>query len=77
MSQPIRLIDIPTSSADISDNTLKKNLRVLLMKPFHSITALLQAPPLGLLYISSSIREKLGNYVDVKIVDMNLQRMEP
>jgi radical SAM superfamily enzyme YgiQ (UPF0313 family) len=57
--------------------TKAKKLRILLLKPFQQIAAPLQAPPLGLLYISSSIRQQLGDYADIRIIDMKLLRMSP
>jgi len=54
-----------------------RKLRVLLLKPFQHINAPIQAPPLGLLYITSSIRAKLGKHADVRIIDMKLHSMEP
>lgn len=57
--------------------TPQRKLRVLLLKPFQSIAAPLQAPPLGLLYIASSIREALGDFAEIRIIDMKLHRMKP
>ncbi|MEZ5495045.1 MAG: radical SAM protein [Pseudomonadales bacterium] len=74
-SKIIRLKDIHEKIPASLPPTRK--LRILLLKPFQKITAPLQAPPLGLLYITSSIREKLGSNVDIKIIDMKLQRMIP
>ncbi|HSC76261.1 MAG TPA: radical SAM protein [Pseudomonadales bacterium] len=56
---------------------LARQLRILLLKPFQHINAPLQAPPLGLLYIVSSIRQKLGEYADIRVIDMKLHNMEP
>ncbi len=76
--QAIRLVE-PDSGKDAPESKLPlvRKLRVLLLKPFQHINAPLQAPPLGLLYITSSIREKLGKHADVRIIDMKLHNMEP
>lgn len=74
--QAIRLVnadEIPSQDA----LPLVRKLRVLLLKPFQQIGVPLQAPPLGLLYITSNIRKRLGKYADVRIIDMKLHNMEP
>lgn len=77
-TQAIRLVD-PSQHNELSQEHLPfvRKMRVLLLKPFQYINAPLQAPPLGLLYIASSLRAKLGEHVDIRIIDMKLHRMEP
>ncbi len=73
-SQFSEISSAPTAAAN---HVLTRKLRVLLLKPFQSIAAPLQAPPLGLLYIASSIREVLGDFAEIRIIDMKLHRMKP
>ncbi|MCC7515965.1 MAG: cobalamin-dependent protein, partial [Pseudomonadales bacterium] len=74
--QAIKLLESHHDEAETQPPLVRK-LRVLLLKPFQHIAAPLQAPPLGLLYIASSIRAELGDHADVRIIDMKLHRMEP
>ncbi len=51
---------------------LKRPLKVLLIKPYQNISALLHSPPLGLLYLVSTLRERFGDTVDIELLDMKL-----
>ncbi len=79
--QVLRLVDPQRepseTEANINNNTALRTLRILLLKPYQPINAPLQTPPLGLLYIVSSIREKLGPHAEIRIIDMKLHAMEP
>jgi radical SAM superfamily enzyme YgiQ (UPF0313 family) len=78
--QAIRLVDpqhTTTSQDDTSAHANVRRIRVLLLKPYQSINAPLQAPPLGLLYIVANMRQTLGEFADVRMIDMKLHNMEP
>jgi radical SAM superfamily enzyme YgiQ (UPF0313 family) len=49
-------------------------LRVLLVKPYQPTRLPIACPPLGLLYLAATLRQKFGNDVDVRVVDLSLQR---
>ncbi len=55
---------------------LSHPLRILLIKPFQPINALLHTPPLGLLYLISSLRERFGDAVNTELVDMKLRGLD-
>ncbi len=50
-------------------------LKVLLLKPYQPVVAAIQSPPLGLLYLLSSMRQRLGAAIDVKLIDMKVAAM--
>ncbi len=76
--QAIRIVDPRSVSAacDGADNSypIARRIRVLLLKPYQPIAVPTHSPPLGLLYITAGIREKLGDNVDIKIIDMKLHQ---
>lgn len=52
-------------------------LRILLVKPYQRSQGNLCTPPLGLLYLASTLRARLGARVDVRVVDLNLGQRTP
>ncbi|MBT8483951.1 MAG: cobalamin-dependent protein, partial [Phycisphaerae bacterium] len=52
-------------------------MRILLIKPYQTIGTWLAAPQLGLLYLTSSLRQRFGTDVDVRILDMKVNKQEP
>src|SRR5262245_66427676 len=50
-------------------------LRVLLLKPFQRTRLPVACPPLGLLYLASTLRLRFGPEVDVRVVDLSVQRL--
>lgn len=57
-----------------------KQLRVLLLKPYQPVVAAIQGPPLGLLYLVSSLRQAFAS-VDceliVDVIDLKLKQWQP
>ncbi len=53
-----------------------RRLRILLLKPYQPVVAAVQSPPLGLLYLTSSVRARFGNAVDIRVIDMKVARMQ-
>lgn len=51
-------------------------VRVLLVKPYQDVPARVAQPPLGLLYLASSLRHRFGDAVDVRVVDLK-SRAQP
>lgn len=68
---------IASSGEDSSVDEIKKypRLKVLLLKPYQKIVGAVQSPQMGILYLTSAIRERFHHYVDVRILDMKLERM--
>lgn len=52
-----------------------RRLRILLLKPYQPIPAAIQSPPLGLLYLTASIRERFGHHVDIRVIDMKVEQI--
>lgn len=50
-------------------------LNVLLLKPYQKVVAAIQSPPLGLLYLVASLRERFGDHINIKVVDMKVMGM--
>ncbi len=48
--------------------------RVLLVKPYQPTRLPIACPPLGLLYLASTLRQTFGADVDVRVVDLSLER---
>jgi len=46
-----------------------EKLRVLLVKPYQPVTLPVTSPPLGILYLASTLRQRLGSRVDVRAED--------
>lgn len=66
------------ATAGAGDGALQpvRCLRVLLLKPYQHVVASIQSPPLGLLYLVSTIREKFrGVEIDMRVVDMKVAEM--
>ncbi|MCC7517254.1 MAG: B12-binding domain-containing radical SAM protein [Pseudomonadales bacterium] len=59
---------------DGNDIVLRR-LKVLLLKPYQQVVASIQSPPLGLLYLVSSLREKFGDDIDIKVIDMKVEEL--
>lgn len=76
--QPIPLVNLDARdpAAPVAPGPLQRSLRILLLKPYQETPGPTQAPPLGLLYIASSIRQRLGAYAEVRLIDMKLLEME-
>lgn len=51
-------------------------IRILFIKPYRASVATVCTPPLGLLYLASSLREQIGN-VHIDLVDMRLAEETP
>jgi anaerobic magnesium-protoporphyrin IX monomethyl ester cyclase len=49
-------------------------LRVLLVKPYQPTRMPMACPPLGLLYLAATLRQTFGGDVDVRVVDLTLDR---
>ena len=45
-------------------------LRVLLVKPYQRARLRIACPPLGLLYLASTLRQMFGRDVDVRLLDL-------
>ena len=45
-------------------------LRVLLVKPYQPTNMRIASPPLGLLYLASTLRQMFGNDVEVRLLDL-------
>lgn len=54
-----------------------RRLRVLLLKPYQPVVAALQSPPLGLLYLTSALRERFQGHIDIRVIDMKVAGMRP
>jgi radical SAM superfamily enzyme YgiQ (UPF0313 family) len=50
-------------------------VKVLLLKPYQKIVGAVQSPQMGILYLTSAIRARFQQHVDVKILDMKLEQM--
>jgi len=75
--QSIKLVEKHFEADNTSADANMRTLRVLLLKPYQPIAYATNSPPLGLLYIVSAIREKLGDHAVIKIIDMKLYQQEP
>ena len=51
-----------------------EKLRVLLIKPYQPVTLQVTSPPLGILYLASTLRQRFGSRVDVRAEDHWLDR---
>ena len=56
---------------------LDRPIRILLVKPYEPATYLVMQPPLGILYLISSLRLALGDRVDVAYRDLRLHQELP
>lgn len=50
-------------------------MKVLLLRPYWRTVSQRVTPPLGLMYLASYLREKLSAQVEIKILDMTLEKM--
>jgi anaerobic magnesium-protoporphyrin IX monomethyl ester cyclase len=50
-------------------------LRVLLLKPYQETRLPIACPPLGLLYLASTLRKTFGSDVEVRVIDLSIQRL--
>jgi anaerobic magnesium-protoporphyrin IX monomethyl ester cyclase len=50
--------------------------RVLFLKPYQDLPTLLHAPPLGLLYLVSALRQYFGNAVSIDLIDMKAHYLD-
>ncbi len=56
--------------------TSRRPLRILLLKPFQYEPHLMTySPPLGLLYLISTIRQRFANSVDIRLVDLKVRHL--
>jgi radical SAM superfamily enzyme YgiQ (UPF0313 family) len=66
----------------ISDQRLlpmsNRPLRVLLLKPYqHEPNLMTYSPPLGLMTLVSTLRQKFGEAIDVRMFDMKIRNLSP
>ena len=52
-------------------------MRVLLIKPYQKVPVPVHCPPLGLLYLTSMLRERFGPEVEVRMLDMKAHQRLP
>lgn len=50
--------------------------RILLLKPYQDLPTLLHAPPLGLLYLISALRNYFGSTVHIDLIDMKAHYLD-
>jgi len=50
-------------------------INILLVKPFQPIINAAHSPPLGLLYLASSLREQFGSEIIVRVIDAKLREL--
>lgn len=74
---PPNLIASENNNAADEKLIARPKLKVLLLKPYQTIVGAVQSPQLGILYLTSSIRKRFRNHVDVRILDMKLENMQP
>lgn len=74
---PVAPLRIPARNIGEADGSVhpRRRLRVLLLKPYQHVVALIHSPPLGLLYLVSAIRERFGSDIDIKVIDMKVAEM--
>lgn len=58
-------------------DNLPSKKRVLLVKPYQEVSYIVFGPPLGLLYLTSMMKQRFGEEVDVRCIDMKLDLAEP
>ncbi|MEZ5538537.1 MAG: radical SAM protein [Pseudomonadales bacterium] len=68
---------IPANDVIASTVDLKSypRLKVLLLKPYQKVVGAVQSPQMGILYLTSAIRERFQQHVDIRILDMKLEQM--
>ncbi len=70
---------IPARNVSAGEGVLLpvRKLRVLLLKPYQKVVASIQSPPLGLLYLTSTIREKFSGAgeIEIRLIDMKVAEM--
>jgi len=52
-------------------------LNIVLIKPYVPVVSLSTTPPLGILYLTSQIRQRFGNDVQIRVVDAKLKGALP
>lgn len=62
-------------SSDAKSSVITRKLKVLLLKPYQKVVAAIQSPPLGLLYLIASLRERFGEDIDIQLIDMKVAAM--
>jgi len=56
---------------------LPRTFHILLIKPYQPASVLVYAPPLGLLYLAATLRERFGSQVSVTVLDMKIKHLLP
>jgi len=52
-------------------------MRILLVKPYQELERPIQSPPLGLLHLAATVRERFGSDADVSVIDMKAKALPP
>ncbi len=52
-------------------------MRVLLVKPYQPVAGHVTQPPLGILYLASSLRQRFGTEVEVDLIDLKSRELPP
>ena len=73
---PTSLIARDSDAAVNEDMEDVRKIKILLVKPYQKVTAGVQSPQLGILTLTSCIRDRFRGNVDVRILDMKLEQME-
>lgn len=74
LSEEERATVIASSGQSVS--VVAKAVRILLLKPYQDSPTLSFSPPLGLLSLAASLREKFGVNTTIDVVDMKLHRLD-
>lgn len=74
MIPALRLVDETPLESGLS---LPRPFRILLIKPYQPSSVLVYAPPLGLLYLAATLRERFGSQIEVTVLDMKVKRLLP
>jgi len=79
MTAQIITSDIAQLEPYFGEATVRLPVRktVLFIKPYQKTDYMVHSPPLGLLYLTSGLRKKFGDRVDVHLVDMKLKYQSP
>lgn len=52
-----------------------EKLRVLLVKPYQPTNMRIASPPLGLLYLASTLRQTFGDNVEIRLIDLTVDQL--
>lgn len=77
MVSALKNIEVRSVETPIDQEKLARPIKVLLIKPYQLTATITEAPPLGLMCLSASLKQQFKQSVETHVFDMKLLKISP